>query len=73
MALIERFTPGGNLYPDGSSTFVVLVDLFRRMAENRDTRDQAILTEAKNYTDNNGGGGVTLTQVAVGVYELHTP
>lgn len=39
MPLIERYTPGGNFYPDGASTFVVLVDLFRNMAENRDVRD----------------------------------
>lgn len=42
MALIERFTPGGNLYADGSSTFATLVQLFRRQAENRDARDNAM-------------------------------
>lgn len=45
MALIERFTPGGNFYPDGNSTFLVLVDIFRRIAEVRDTRDTAMRGE----------------------------
>lgn len=47
MPLIERFTPGGNMYPDGSSTFAVLVQAFRRMAENRDNRDAATLATAQ--------------------------
>lgn len=48
MALIERFTPGGNIYPDGSSTFAMLGAFFKRWAENRDSMDQSI---AQNATE----------------------
>lgn len=42
MPLIERYTAGGNLYPDGNSTFAMLVQFFQRLAQNRDSRDTAI-------------------------------
>jgi hypothetical protein len=46
MALIERFTPGGNFFPDGQSTFAVLREIFVKIAETRDLIDQRILTTA---------------------------
>lgn len=62
MALIERLTSRGNLYPDGQSTFATLVAALRRMAENRDTvdaqmesawktADTATLNTAKSYAE----------------------
>lgn len=47
MGLIERFTPGGNLYAAGSSTFAMLETLFRRIAENRDKKDTDMRAEWK--------------------------
>lgn len=49
MALVERFTPGGNLYPDGSSEFAMLVQAFRRIAENRDVQDQVTVENAAKH------------------------
>lgn len=51
MALVKRFTPGGNFYPDGTSTFAVLRDIFQEQAANRDTVDQGLVTKANTYTD----------------------
>lgn len=46
MALIKRFTPGGNFYPDGSSTFAMLREFFQAWAENRDVLDGRIVADA---------------------------
>ncbi len=59
MALIKRFTPGGNVYPDGSSTFAMLVQFFQEQALNRDQIDAA--------------NRVTITQPEPGIVEITTP
>lgn len=59
MALIKKYTPGGNFYPDGASTFAVLREIFEEQAKNRDTVDAA--------------NKVTVTQPATGVVEITTP
>lgn len=42
MPLIERFTTGGNMFPDGSSTFAMLVQFFQRQATVRDVIDAGL-------------------------------
>lgn len=59
MPLIERFTPGGNFYPDGKSSFAVLREIFQRIAEVRDTVDQQIIQKASDNAAVRVGEAIT--------------
>lgn len=70
MPLIERFTPGGNIYPDGNSTFAVLVQFFRRWAENRDTMDAQIVTAATTEANAVATGAAEAVSAELAPYTL---